>query len=157
MTIIKTYQQYLDYIQEFRESASLNSLHPVFRGHAKDTYQISPTIVRDGLSFDKVLEFEKLILSKFKENIKDKYIGEIALNLPDDPSDPLYNWYCLMQARHLELPSRMIDWSMDHDTPLYFAINNEKYHGVDGHIWILASSMGNFDNLNGDPENHSKI
>ncbi len=152
MIRIYSYKQYLDYIEYFRNQIAFEAVHPVFRGHALDTYQITPTLMRGGLSIEKALALEKTLLSKFKSCVVNNHIEEIWLNLPKDQSSQMYNWLCLFQARHLELPSRMIDWSMDHDTPLYFAVNNPDHFGKDGHIWLLKSPMMNFENLGATPE-----
>ena len=43
------------------------------------------------------------------------------------------------QARHLDVPSRLLDVTLNERVALYFAVKNPKYHGEDGHVWIYTS------------------
>ena len=145
---ITSYREYKDFMSEYRKCA-LARLHPVMRGHAKDYYKIESTLAREKLPLDQTLAFESALLHNFKANIIDSKIGSCELNLPDPADINYYNWHCLIQMRHLELPTRLIDWSMGDETPLFFGTNS--HHGDDGHMWLYTSSMINYENIS-DPD-----
>lgn len=145
---IKSLSEFRVRIQEIIDPISPANLHFLYRGHALNNYSILPTISRYGLSIDEILAFEKLIHETFKEKIENGKIGSVILHVPADVSNYLYDWYLLFQERHLELPSRLIDWTFDPLIALYFAVNDPKNHGKDGHVWIYPS-IRDFNNIVG--------
>lgn len=104
---------------------------PWFRGITDANYPLEPSLLRE----DKILniynsereqikEVEKYLLSRFR------IVGKQFVKIPDDSTD----WAYLMQ--HHGLPTRLLDWSKNALTALYFAIRKCKPE-KDSAVWIL--------------------
>lgn len=115
-----------------------------------DSYEILPTIARGSLTTSEILNLENRLLEGLKNQISGNLLGSVNLHLPANNTGYLEDWYLQFQARHLEIPSRLIDWSMNEFTALFFAINNNKHFGIDGHVWVYPSII-NPSNAKGDP------
>jgi len=141
MVRIKSLDEYKKFIEEQRAqtSMSLGSINLLFRGHASDAYKIVPTIARNFKTVEEILKFEKNLLSLTKTKIVGNKLGSVTLNLPQSKDDFLYDWFLQFQSRHLEIPSRLIDFSMNEFTALYFCLSSLDKHGEDGHVWIYPS------------------
>jgi len=154
---IYSYKEYKDWVKGIREQISIVALMPLFRGHALESYELLPTICRDKTKSSPIIQsYENSLLSNFKQSIKDGYIGSTLVHLPHGEATFLKDWFCLYQMRHLEIPSRLMDWSMDENIALYFAIENTKHHDSDGHVWLYPSSVMNYENLS-PPEFKEKL
>ena len=141
MIRIKTLKEFEDFIKNQREqtSMSLGAIQLLFRGHALDKYQIVPTIARNYNYVDDILRFEKNLLSITKSKLIGNKLGSVTLHLPKTTDNYLYDWYLQFQLKHLEVPSRLIDFSMNELTALYFCLSNLDKHGEDGHVWIYPA------------------
>lgn len=137
---IRSYKEFESYWNEELSGAFPAGVHLLYRGHAKPDYQNVPTLLRDGLLLDEALQYEKLIHKYFLKSINCRgFIGETKLRPTAQNSLHLNSWRFLAQERHLGLPSRLLDWSMNWKVALFFAVCNTDHHGFDGHVWILPS------------------
>lgn len=156
---IRTLNEYKSIIARIRSKLPfpMSALQLLFRGHSKNAYQLLPTLCRHGFNEGKVLLFEKYLHNEFKSRIKDGSIGSTQLHIPNS-NDYLDDWTLLFQERHLELPTRVLDWTTNEMVALYFALNNENHHGVDGHVWVLTSinSFSVFSEMNPELERIKK-
>lgn len=118
----------------------LGSHHAVFRGHAKNSYENLPTICRSKMKPQEILLYDRLLQFYFRLAItKNGYIGSVKLHPGFGTQGFLKSWLRLTQQRHLELPSRLQDWTMNKLIALYFAVSNVTHHNEDGHVWVLLS------------------
>ncbi len=137
---INSYREFESYWNEELSGAFPAGVHLLYRGHAKPEYQNIPTLLRDGLQLDEALKYEQLIHSYFLKSINCRgFIGGTKLRPKVKTSPNLNTWRYLAQERHLGLPSRLLDWSMNWKVALFFAVCNPAHHGFDGHVWILPS------------------
>ena len=75
-----------------------------FRGHAQSTYQLVPSLLRS----PKTLTFERQLFTSYR-----------SLH-PD-----MGHWESLFAMQHHAIPTRLLDWTTDLATALYFALNSE--------------------------------
>jgi hypothetical protein len=101
-----------------------------FRGHPDSSYKLVPSIYRRPFGVDSLQHgyfnlnlLEKDVLRKIKRN-------SAAYNLKTKSDLEL-----LAIAQHHGLPTRLLDWSEDFITALYFAINDPSKKGVEGCVW----------------------
>lgn len=137
---INSFQDFEDLFQaNFRMAASAG-VHLLYRGHGKNSYENKPTICRYGLTDQEIIEYDRRIFEKLKAS-KDLngFIGSVKLHPGFGTTGYLNDWLLLTQARHLEMPSRLQDWSFRREIGLFFAVSNTAYHNEPGHLWILPS------------------
>lgn len=104
-----------------------------YHGHEDDSYRPSPSIYRTEItrrlkgnkSEAKRMDFERELLHQFRTT------GAHLLPQANDAVG-LY-----LLARHHDLPSRLLDWSTDPLTALYFAVKDPDKDDRDGHILIM--------------------
>jgi hypothetical protein len=108
-----------------------------YRGQAQHSFDLLPTITRkrQGLQLNPL--FETAFLSKFKS-----LATPFVERMPAFPlnADLTSYWSWLFMLRHYGLPARILDWSKDALTGLFFATDAEDSSltkGVDAAVWIL--------------------
>lgn len=106
-----------------------------YRGHGKTSYKLHPQLLRIEKSIDEIESIEQEFLNRFiktpeiKEVIQESFIHD-KYSYSDE-------WYNLMQAQHLRLITRILDWTIKWEVAMFFAVENELYHGVDGTFWVF--------------------
>jgi len=88
-----------------------------YRGHSDSTYKLLPTILRLNDPY-----FESTLFYEYKSSVM--------------PLDGLNksNWDLLLDMQHYGIPTRLLDWTLNLGTALYFAL---KDNPVSPCIWIL--------------------
>lgn len=128
-------QHTVNTVEEFTSliSKKLNyDSNPVFRGHGKLSDKLVPVLFRysaipgECTNWD---QFEQSLITRFQKQ---------AFGLLDRRPENLVDWICL--ARHHGLPTRLLDWTDDPLTSLWFSVQNQNDHNVDGCVWQMASS-----------------
>lgn len=117
----KTIRKLSDFINLIRgDNPFFQNKFVIFRGQPKD-WSLRPTVFRHekpnetGTSSNKrPLDIENDIYREFREKI---YAYNIKLNL-DNP------WELVCFAQHFGVPTRLVDWSRDPLSALYFALEN---------------------------------
>lgn len=137
--IVNNLKDYNDYFKSCQDELLTAGVHWLFRGHSADNYTINSTLSRYKLSLPDTLKFEETLLKNFKELIINGNFGNVNISLPSNPKNYLENWYLEYQMRHLEIPSRLIDWSFNRNIALYFAISDVRYRDSNGHVWFYPS------------------
>lgn len=100
------------------ESATSDILF--FRGHSNASWELAPTLARSNV--DAPSELERIVYFDFQTRA-----GSL---LPADNS----SWNTALSMQHHGLPTRLLDWSENFATALYFALK-----GANGDccVWIL--------------------
>jgi hypothetical protein len=119
----------------------MNGYFPLYRGQAKD-WTLLPSIARKEdrkhNSFpDKIQTIEKKVLQLMKRLLEDKstknFIKQRFLNGNYMNEQ---DWSLYFQARHLGLPTRLIDFTASIETASYFAVDS--LSDDDGELWIFC-------------------
>lgn len=108
-----------------------------YRGQVREDFDLLPTITRkrQGLQLNPL--FETVFLSKFKSLAIPFVEGLPAFPLPGGIT-PYWSW--LFMLRHYGVPARILDWSRDALTGLFFATDEEDPSirpNIDAAVWIL--------------------
>lgn len=103
-----------------------------FRGHAKHTFKLLPSLARN----PKALEREALLSKRFKQN---------AYPFRQTPPQSEWEWLFLMQ--HFGIPTRLLDWTESPLVALYFAVNDSdpSHDDVDANLWALLPARYNYE------------
>lgn len=134
--IISSFQDFLEKVDRGQNSSE-SSLW--FRGAGKSSYTLTPTLHRhpDITSSDILLEFERKLLTRFKE----RSVPYLQHKIIDD-------WELLFLMQHYGMPTRLLDWTENPFISLFFALSSacKDEHGVyddDAAVWILSPSKWN--------------
>jgi len=131
-TEIQNIEQYLGII---RENAG-NSKDFLFRGQITDLPLI-PKIARLQPKGD-LMETERVLLKEFKRT------NPLLL----DTQRPFDDWDYLALGQHFGLPTRLLDWSNNALTALWFATNHKPLQEVNylyAVVWVLMAEEADFD------------
>jgi hypothetical protein len=103
-----------------------------FRGQPQPRFNLEPNITRRGRN----PLMEIIYLSKFKS-----YAIPFVQELPSFPipNGPAAYWHWLFMMQHYGVPTRLLDWSRDALTALFFALDGQGPDdiGQDAAVWIL--------------------
>lgn len=137
---VKTIEEYLSAINvafNLLCDPSKGSSTLWYRGQAEKNFDLLPTITREkkGLQLNPL--FETVFLSKFK-SLATPYVESLpGFPFPDGITS---YWSWLFMLRHYGLPARILDWSSDALTALFFATDPTDPSlkpGTDAAVWVL--------------------
>lgn len=96
---------------------------PLYRGHSKGTYELLPTLHRTYNKTGKdIWTFENNLYCDFRSLV--------------GPRVKFSNsWEVVFAMRHEGVPTRLLDWTENIGTALFFAFDSEQVEAA--HIWIL--------------------
>lgn len=108
--------RYLEWVRCCYEELSSKSRPLFFRGHALEDWVLSPSIFRNaGVSErDIILDYKQVFA------LETDYINSLER--------------ILTEMQHHLIPTRLLDWSINALTALYFACSDEKYSERDGQV-----------------------
>jgi hypothetical protein len=113
------------------EETCLDQSEVLFRGQSSD-WPLLPSIARERLT-DDVFAVEKSMLDEFQRH-----------SVPYLRITPESTWDWLALAQHHGLPTRLLDWSQNPLTSLWFAVNRPPHDGRNGVVWILRPTDDDF-------------
>lgn len=108
-----------------------------YRGQAQHGFDLLPTITRKRGTLQLNPLYETVFLSKFK-SMAIPYVEKLPAYPFNEDTASYWSW--LFMLRHYGLPARILDWSRDALTGLFFATDPEDpslTYGVDAAVWIL--------------------
>lgn len=117
---INSFTEYLEFIEEL---ANFDLL--IFRGQNCDK-PLLPKIARLSDDVSEVREFENKIFVEFKRKC-----------LPYLKSPINNDWDLLAIAQHFSLPTRLLDWTENPLTALWFACQNDVLQNQNGVVWMF--------------------
>lgn len=134
---VDTLGDYLKLIKESKETnaGGGNSTDFVFRGQTGD-YPLLPKLCRLKAK-GKILHIEQALLQEFKR------INPLLIEQQGTMND----WDYLTLGQHFGLPTRLLDWSNNALTALWFATAVHEYGRVQDYaiVWILMAQEKDFD------------
>lgn len=101
----------------------------LYRGQAKSEWELLPSVLRTALGQEPAVQrqaTEIAMLERFKRESR-PYIG----SLPGERDD----WRWLALAQHFGMPTRLLDWSENPLTALFFAVENPN-GAKDSAVWL---------------------
>jgi hypothetical protein len=134
---VKTFDAFREVINEVLGTPQRQA-RTIFRGHAKTTYRLEPTLDRlvsklnSGLAAPKDVSqtrrgAEEWLLSEFRRGVHHHH--QVTLR-----DDDYLGWLSLMQ--HHGTPTRLLDWTLSPHVALYFAIQPGETECV---VWAYTS------------------
>ena len=100
-----------------------NCPFPLYRGHSKDSYELLPTLHRAYAKTGKdIWLFENNLYCDFRS------LAGPRLNFNN-------SWEVVFAMRHEGIPTRLLDWTENIGTALFFAFDSDIIENP--HIWIL--------------------
>jgi hypothetical protein len=122
--VVRRVSEFIAYIEEHCSKPDIY----LFRGQCQD-WPLLPKIARIKPVFD-LLETERVMF----ENFKRKSIPFLEIR-PDG------DWDWLAVAQHHGLPTRLLDWSMNGLTALWFAVNEPPRDQPEGVVWVFEPRL----------------
>lgn len=125
-------------IREIQELRMYYDIMENYRGHSLLDYELNCGLARYKLSPQEFDEVEKNLFKDFSDfaDAQGDYIRQPFDKNSENP-DLRNKWYALFQAQHVGLKTRLMDWSIRWETALMFAVENEKYFGLDGTFTVF--------------------
>lgn len=136
---VASLEEYLRLIKNFkaRKTTEGNCEDFLFRGQVMDT-PLLPKICRLKSKGD-IIDVERKLLSEFKRT-NPLLIEQLR---------PMDDWDYLTLGQHFGLPTRLLDWTNNALTALWFATANTDCHvqepSEDALVWLLMSEASDFD------------
>ena len=125
-------------IREYRGLLGFNAgrlICEMYRGHGRSYWKLLPNLARNIDDPNKIKAIEKNIVTDFHNELTSagltKHIQDGFLN-GEFHSD----WLLIQQAQHYRVPTRFMDWTIDWEVALFFAVSNPDDDNYDGHFWI---------------------
>lgn len=129
------------YLNDFFKT-EMNRIHsietpdylPYFRGLDNKCYSLICTLERKRDKTKNMFEsFENMVVEKFRN--EKQILIENNILVSEAYKDKHHNtWHMLSQLQHLEIPTRLMDWSSKWQVALFFSLGDNNY---DGAVWTL--------------------
>lgn len=141
---IKSIKDLYPIIEEIRWARFGSNHMEYYRGHEQRSYKLLPGLCRNDVEFAVLKEKERLLFDDFVQLSQERVINEVHIPFNGDyRNHELRNlWYIYIQAQHLGLKTRLMDWSLDPFTSLIFIVDDDQYYGIDGSLWVYFCPRG---------------
>ncbi len=111
--------------------------HEYYRGHASNGFQLKPGLARAFKNSVEIANVEVSLMQDFSKSMMKHNKGH-HLALQDNPVGYQNEWAWLGQAQHYRLPTRMLDWTLQPEVALYFAVEDSLSFGDhDAQFWVF--------------------
>jgi hypothetical protein len=119
----------------------------MYRGQGQNNWTLRPNIVRNIQTSNQAKEIEKKIIDDFNFQLTEKGLSK-SLQKGFLHSSFHTEWLLLQQAQHYRVPTRFMDWTINWEVALFFAVSNPLEDDYDGQFWIYVVPPGglNIDN-----------
>jgi len=125
--------QTLTEFTKFMEEKCVDQSHVLFRGQHGD-FPLLPSLARLPRTDDDILEVERQLLDELMR-YSPPYLRDITPGTP-------WEWAAL--AQHHGLPTRLLDWSLNPLTSLWFAVSKPPIGQRDGVVWVFRPAEEDF-------------
>lgn len=123
MCVVHTVAEYLEYLTNIKSTLSLSntvSCNTFFRGQADATWQLSPSLYRQGL-----FNSENLLLTEMRHICPNEFLGN--------------RFDSLVKMQHFGMPTRLLDTTTNPLVALYFACESDKQLDKDGAVYMFPN------------------
>lgn len=125
-------------VQEYRMYNSINghNVSELYRGQGQD-WPLRPTIVRNLKTPEEARQIEEAMITEFHQILKENGLEK---SLQGEFLTGTYHtqWLLLQQAQHYGLPTRCMDWTINWEIALYFAVFNPNDDHKNAVFWIYT-------------------
>jgi hypothetical protein len=135
VTIIESFEDYLNNINVFDVFSTIGSKTSLFRGQLESEWDLLPGLARPKFFRDNIEEHEKKLLLEFKRR---------AIPFLPNSFNANSDWEWLALAQHYKLPTRLLDWTENPLVALYFAFEYPKDNNNDRVVWSFSASANEF-------------
>jgi hypothetical protein len=104
----------------------------LFRGQPRDM-PLVPSLARERLTSGSLLDAEVAMLDEFRRHS----IAHLRVLPPTQ-----WDWVAL--AQHHGLPTRLLDWTLNPLTSLWFAVRRPPHEETTGVVWVLRPAAGDY-------------
>ena len=104
-----------------------------YRGQGSDGFKLVNGISRSKLDKEEVHVREKKVLADYFKKIEAKHFNFVQA----PPQGVDKNWFAYLQAQHLGLKTRLMDWTKKWPIALLFAVNETEFDDEDGQFWVF--------------------
>lgn len=156
--------EFLQRMRDFRMHSEFNTgkiLHEMFRGEARLSWKIRPTIARKIIDADTIRDIEKKMILEFHDILVEQSLSN-KIQSSFLPHKYHTEWLLIQQAQHYKLPTRFIDWTNRWEVAMFFAVSEKRFDNYHGKFWIYLvpdeffSSDYNPEYLNHDPFDYNR-
>ena len=135
---LNSYEEVKELVQEIQERRICNSnIMEHYRGQGRPEYKLVPNISRKLLTAKQVQTKEIELINGLKTALKENNIENI-LRIDNDLNNNQNLWNILIQAQHLGVQTRLLDWTLKWEVGLWFAVENSVNDDVDGQFWVFS-------------------
>lgn len=127
-----------------------------FRGQANAAWSIKPVISRDLKDPVIVAMAEEKVMGHFKNEVVARNLMPKIFQHPA-PIGYQNDWAWIMQARHLGIPTRLLDWSLKPEVSLFFAVSDHTLDDVDGQLLVSYIPNGMIRTAEDAPEPYYQV
>jgi hypothetical protein len=114
----------------------LSGASQYYRGHGCSSYKLLSNISRFYQKFEDIQSVEETLLRDLKVQVEQSK-NEQYFYTPKHLNGFDADWYWLTQAQHLGIPTRLLDWTLNGEIALYFAVSGNSCKDKDGDLWAF--------------------
>jgi len=107
-----------------------------YRGHGNSNFKLLSFLARFFSDIKLLEETEMKLISDLHFRIEQSKYKEY-FHAPQNFDSFDQEWYWLTQVQHLGIPTRFLDWTLNIEIALYFAVSDAKCQNKDGNIWVF--------------------
>ncbi len=135
---LNSYDEVVELVNKVQRRRIFNgNIMEHYRGQGRPEYKLVPNISRELKTANQVQTKEEELINGLKTALKKVNIENI-LRLDSNLNDNQNLWNILIQAQHLGVPTRFLDWSLKWEVGLWFAVENHSNDSVDGQFWVFS-------------------
>ena len=107
----------------------------MYRGQGRNNWKLEPNIVRNIRNVAEIKNVEKQIINEFHETLVK---NNISKHLQTGFLNGKFHseWLLIEQAQHYGIPTRFMDWTINWEVALFFAVSNPNDDIFDADFWI---------------------
>ena len=140
-TIINSKAELFDIVQQVRSHRLKVMLSTgqivceMYRGQGRNIWRLEPTIIRNIKDVNEIKKIEIQLINDFHQML-------VKYNLSNHIQSGFLkgkfhsDWLLIQQAQHYGIPTRFMDWTINWEVALFFAVANPADDDYDADFWI---------------------